>query len=74
MVPEKFRNRRENVEKRFRCSHCWASWGVLVGRRFCGMGEYGHSPQRGQSTERGFGIVITLTSRPKCTVGTQQRL
>lgn len=23
-----------NVENRFRCSHCWASWGVVVGKRF----------------------------------------
>lgn len=35
-LPEKFRKSREKVEKRLRCSHCWASWGVLVGRRFCG--------------------------------------
>lgn len=37
-LPEKFLKSRENVEKRFRCSHCWASWGVLVGKRFCKAG------------------------------------
>jgi len=36
------------VEKRFRCSHCWASWGVLVGKRFCNVGKEGSRPQRGR--------------------------
>lgn len=30
------------MEKRFRCSHCWASCGVLVGSRFCREGQQGH--------------------------------